>query len=284
MKHTSARNVIERAFGVLKGRCTILRGKPYYSIEVQCRTILACCLLHNLINRDMATFDIVDDIDEVDSTHATCAIDDIHYIETSNEWTQWKDDLAEEMFSEWELRNHMASSSRLPKHNWTKEEEAGLIECLMELVNVGGSRSDNGTFRLRYLNQLARMMAFKINSNVHASTIDNQIKLLKRMFHAIAEMRGLTCCGFGWNDEQKCIVVEKEVFDNWVKSHPAAKGLLNKSFPHYDEWSYVFGKDRATEGRAESFADVGQTIMLGTRHLPLTLRRIRTSNLCTVKD
>ncbi|KAL4011416.1 hypothetical protein IC575_028474 [Cucumis melo] len=77
------------------------------------------------------------------------------------------------------------------------------------------------------------------------------------MFHAIAEMCGPTCSRFGWNDEQKCIVAEKEVFDNWVKSHPAAKGLLNKSFPHYDELSYVFGKDRATGGQAESFADIG---------------------------
>ncbi|KAA0065651.1 retrotransposon protein [Cucumis melo var. makuwa] len=62
---------------------------------------------------------------------------------------------------------------------------------------------------------------------------------------------------FRWNDEQKCIVAEKEVFDNWVKSHPVAKGLLNKSFPHYDELSYMFGKDRATGVRAETFADVG---------------------------
>ncbi|KAA0048374.1 retrotransposon protein [Cucumis melo var. makuwa] len=117
---------------------------------------------------------------------------------------------------------------------------------------------DNGTFQPGYLNQLARMMAFKIPcSNVHASTIDSRIKLLKRMFHAIGEMRGPTCSGFGWNDEQKCIVAEKEVFDDWVRSHPAAKGLLNKSFPHYDELSYVFSKDHATGGRAESFADVG---------------------------
>ncbi|TYK08812.1 retrotransposon protein [Cucumis melo var. makuwa] len=111
MKHSSARNVIERAFGVLKE----------------------------------------DDIDEVYSTDATTAADDIHYIETSNEWTRWKDDLAEEMFSDWDLRNHMPSSSRLPKHNWTKKEEAGLVKYLMELVNAGGWRSDNGTFRPGYL-------------------------------------------------------------------------------------------------------------------------------------
>ncbi|KAA0055632.1 retrotransposon protein [Cucumis melo var. makuwa] len=49
MKHSSVRNVIERAFGVLK--------------------------------------------------------EDIQYIETTNEWSQWRDDLAESMFTEWQLRN-----------------------------------------------------------------------------------------------------------------------------------------------------------------------------------
>ncbi|KAL0541693.1 hypothetical protein IC582_021748 [Cucumis melo] len=105
MKHSSARNVIERAFGVLKGRWTILRGTSYYPIEVQYRTILTCCLLYNLINREMTNFDIEDNIDEVDSTHATTAADEIHYIEMSNEWSKWRDDLAEEMFTDWELRN-----------------------------------------------------------------------------------------------------------------------------------------------------------------------------------
>ncbi|KAA0037854.1 retrotransposon protein [Cucumis melo var. makuwa] len=158
----------------------------------------------------------------------------------------------------------MASSSRLPKHNWTKEEEAGFVECLMELVNADRWRFDNETFRPGYLNQLARMMTFKIpSSNVHASMIDSRIKLLKRMFHALAEMRGPTCIGFGWNDEQKCIVAEKEVFDDWVKSHPVAKGLLNKLFPHYDELLYVFGKDRVMEGRTETFTNVGSNDLAG---------------------
>uniref|UniRef100_A0A9I9EHQ6 Retrotransposon protein n=1 Tax=Cucumis melo TaxID=3656 RepID=A0A9I9EHQ6_CUCME len=89
------------------------------------------------------------------------------------------------------------------------------------------------------------MMTFKIpGCNIHTSTIDSRIKLMKRMFHALAEM-----CDPMWS--------EKEVFDDWVKSHLAAKGLLNKSFVHYDELSYVFGKDRATGGRTECFADIG---------------------------
>ncbi|TYK00689.1 retrotransposon protein [Cucumis melo var. makuwa] len=89
MKHSSASNVIEHAFSVLKGRWVILCGKSYYLLQVQCRTILACCLLHNLINREMTYCDNVDDVDEGDSTYATTtASEDINYIKTTNEWFQ----------------------------------------------------------------------------------------------------------------------------------------------------------------------------------------------------
>ncbi|KAL4035952.1 hypothetical protein IC575_004666 [Cucumis melo] len=88
MKHSSARNVIEHAFGVLKGRWAVLRGKSYYPLQVQFHTILACCLLHNLINREMTYCDDTYDLDKGDSASATTtASEDIHYIETTNEWS-----------------------------------------------------------------------------------------------------------------------------------------------------------------------------------------------------
>ncbi|TYK19823.1 putative nuclease HARBI1 [Cucumis melo var. makuwa] len=90
MKHSSARNVIEGAFGLLKGRWAILHEKSYYPVEVQCPTIMACCLLHNLINREMTYIDELDDEDDGDSTHATTSGDDITYIEPSNKWTEWR--------------------------------------------------------------------------------------------------------------------------------------------------------------------------------------------------
>ncbi|KAA0031725.1 retrotransposon protein [Cucumis melo var. makuwa] len=76
----------------------------------------------------------VNDVDEGDSTYSTTtASEDIQYIETTNEWSQWRDKLVESMFTDWQ----MSTSNRAPRHVWTKEEEEGtLVECLMELVTI----------------------------------------------------------------------------------------------------------------------------------------------------
>lgn len=103
MKHSSARNVIERAFGLLKGRWAILRGKSYYPVKIQSRMIIACCLIHNLIRREMPV-DPSEEEEEVGDTHSnTFDMDDdrITHIESSNEWTSWRDNLAIEMFEDW---------------------------------------------------------------------------------------------------------------------------------------------------------------------------------------
>ena len=48
-----------------------------------------------------------------------------------------------------------------------------------------------------------------------------------------------------------------------MQTHPAAKGLLNRSFLFYDELFYVFGKDRAIGARAKSFDNVESNISFG---------------------
>ncbi|XP_062103796.1 uncharacterized protein LOC133814909 [Humulus lupulus] len=68
-------------------------------------------------------------------------------------------------------------------------------------------------------------------------------------------MLGPSTSGFGWNGELKCVVVEKSVFDEWIKSHPNAKGIRNRPFPHYEDLVTVFGKDRANGQGAMGFSE-----------------------------
>ncbi|KAJ4771493.1 nuclease [Rhynchospora pubera] len=55
LRHASLRNAIERAFGVLKKKFPIIgnANQLFYSVEVQKKIIVACCVLHNyLIDQD----------------------------------------------------------------------------------------------------------------------------------------------------------------------------------------------------------------------------------------
>ncbi|XP_073298704.1 uncharacterized protein [Primulina huaijiensis] len=52
-RHSQARNIIERAFGLLKKRWAILRSPSFYPLAVQNQIILACILLHNFIRNQM---------------------------------------------------------------------------------------------------------------------------------------------------------------------------------------------------------------------------------------
>lgn len=105
MKHCLARNVIERCFGLLKGRWAILRTKSFYPVKIQCRIITACCLLHNHIRREMLIDPLENELSEVTSGQGLDG-DVIRYVETSDIWSTWRDDLAKEMFNKWRGARH----------------------------------------------------------------------------------------------------------------------------------------------------------------------------------
>ncbi|XVF50461.1 hypothetical protein PTKIN_Ptkin04bG0102900 [Pterospermum kingtungense] len=50
-RHASLRNIIERAFGVVKKRFPIIASgtEPCYSLETMTEIVLACCILHNFL-------------------------------------------------------------------------------------------------------------------------------------------------------------------------------------------------------------------------------------------
>ena len=86
MKHSSAHNVIERCFGLLKERQGILRSPTFSNIKTQMHIIFVCCMLHNFIRREMPFGEIeIEIIDELtpDIDFDSAVID---IIEPSNEW------------------------------------------------------------------------------------------------------------------------------------------------------------------------------------------------------
>ncbi|KAL8551713.1 hypothetical protein ACS0TY_000693 [Phlomoides rotata] len=107
MKHTRARNVIERTFGLLKMRWAILRSPSWYPIKTTNKIIVTCCLLHNYIRREMDVDPLEGGLDDYMNTQmdAELVVDDdvIENLESSTEWNTWRDTMAQNMFNEWNL-------------------------------------------------------------------------------------------------------------------------------------------------------------------------------------
>ena len=84
MKHSTSRNVIERCFGLLKLCWDILRSPCFYLVKTPCKIILACCLLHNLIRREMPVNPLEQELDAQDYQVVG---EPITIIEPSDKWS-----------------------------------------------------------------------------------------------------------------------------------------------------------------------------------------------------
>lgn len=99
LKHSCARRVIDKAFGLLKMRWEVLKSNSYYSIKVQNRIIMACVLLHNFIRTEMPEDPLEQNVEEnmdTNEEYMNFAFDSEPQV-----WASWRDDFANSMFNEW---------------------------------------------------------------------------------------------------------------------------------------------------------------------------------------
>ncbi|CAN1133047.1 Protein ALP1-like, partial [Linum perenne] len=103
-KHVKVRNVIEKAFGVLKMRWAILRDTSWFSPEVMMSIVNACILLHNFIKREQGAdiFERMYGTNHVE-TEPSFPIDEVEdiisFIQPSPEWSQFRINKAQEMWA-----------------------------------------------------------------------------------------------------------------------------------------------------------------------------------------
>ncbi|KAF3443069.1 hypothetical protein FNV43_RR16990 [Rhamnella rubrinervis] len=141
----------------------------------------------------------------------------------------------------WAILRRMGS-----RRVWTREEEETLLDILDDVV-ARGQCCDMGSFKVGTMTMIERSLAQKcpesgLKINPH---IESKLKKWKKQYGIIYDI--LSKSGFGWNDTLKCVEVDSnEAWKANVESNKQAEGWRGKSFPIYDRFLNIFGKDRAT--------------------------------------
>ncbi|KAI9070865.1 hypothetical protein K1719_047171 [Acacia pycnantha] len=138
---------------------------------------------------------------------------------------------------------------------WSTEEDKVLVDCLVALKVDQKYMADNG-FKSGFANALQSMMEEKLlGCGIKAPPhITSRIKTLKKLWQPL--MTWYTGERFElWCDPHtKCVTADKDVWDEYVKSHSRAAQFRTKSFPNFESLSMVWGKDRGSSDEVLLFS------------------------------
>ncbi|CAI9089246.1 OLC1v1023783C1 [Oldenlandia corymbosa var. corymbosa] len=159
----------------------------------------------------------------------------------------------------------MSRRGKGTNHVWTAEEDAKLIECMLELKQGGRFNGENGNgLRKGYQEELERMLREKLPEHglKEKPHIESRCKTMKKQYYMIYEVRNNgQLSGFGWDDQKKCVTASADVWDDYLRANPECTFMRNKSFVYYDELTIIWGQDRANGNNAEAPADMVEEIV-----------------------
>ncbi|CAN0921015.1 hypothetical protein LINGRAHAP2_LOCUS32382 [Linum grandiflorum] len=140
---------------------------------------------------------------------------------------------------------------------WTKHEENTLMGILVALHDCGQLR--NGALVGCTYNELGKRLKAVLPETRHdAGTVRTKFRSFKAKFTAQLEL--LNVSGMGWDDALGCCMCDSDMWDGWVKGHPAVKGLWKTKLAHWDELCKIFEFNRADGTKAMTANDAASVL------------------------
>lgn len=105
--------------------------------------------------------------------------------------------------------------------NWTKIEDTKLVEAMVDAVNSGLYKADNG-FKIGFVTNLEQALNVSLpDSKILAKPhIESRLKTLKRDWQTVYDMlHGNNTSGFGYDSSNKCVTAEESVWEAYLQVH-----------------------------------------------------------------
>ncbi|KAG6421362.1 hypothetical protein SASPL_117913 [Salvia splendens] len=147
---------------------------------------------------------------------------------------------------------------------WTRKEEDILAATMLELTTTGW-KSDNG-FRAGYLSKIedslrAEFPNTDLKGNPH---INSKIGSWKKSYGLLRSILSRT--GVGWNHHgDHKFDCSDEQWEQIVQADKDTKYMRNKSWPLWETWKTIFGKDRASGLAAEEVGAAAKSVRAQVR-------------------
>ncbi|XP_057767710.1 uncharacterized protein At2g29880-like isoform X2 [Salvia miltiorrhiza] len=143
-----------------------------------------------------------------------------------------------------------ASKPDKTRRSWTPREEEMLLASLKELV-AQGWKADNG-FRAGYLLKLEESMRKEfVGTDIKGMPhINSKLSAWKKSYNSL--LMALNVSGVGFNAKGTFMLdCDNDQWETIVKKDSNATKMRFKSWPMFEDWKEVFGKDRANGSNAE---------------------------------
>ncbi|KAG6433261.1 hypothetical protein SASPL_104869 [Salvia splendens] len=129
------------------------------------------------------------------------------------------------------------------RRSWTAREEEILVSIMKDLVTHGW-KSDNG-FRGGYLQRIEEALnrEFPRCGLRVASHINSKISQWRKSYSSLSAILGRSGVGFNMNGDFK-LDCDDDQWEQIVKRDANARGMRHRSWPLWDDWKVLFGKDR----------------------------------------
>ncbi|PPD99794.1 hypothetical protein GOBAR_DD03200 [Gossypium barbadense] len=269
MKHASARNIIERCFGLLKLRWGILRSPSFYLINMS-------GVPQSHASSQASRGSKRKWVPEEDAALVSCMVD-LHNVGTFNADTEFKASYLNELEKmlekalpramlkakpniesrirclkrEWSVVYDMLNGQNNSGFGWDEHRQLVVAEdAVWESYVKLFERAE------KMLEKALPRAMLKAKPN-----IESRIRCLKREWSVVYDMlNGQNNSGFGWDEHRQLVVAEDAVWESYVKSHKEASHFRHRSFPYYNQLTAIYARDRATGKDAQTAADVLEEI------------------------
>ncbi|KAG6527993.1 hypothetical protein ZIOFF_010130 [Zingiber officinale] len=228
LRYASLCNAIERAFGVLKKRFSIIASgtEPHYEINIRTDSILACCILHNFLMGVDPDERLISEVDHKLSVN----YDNEVLVEMSSTVEQVKKDMIK----------------------WTDEMDKIFIDVMLDR-QVNGNRVGS-TFTSTAYKEMVVICHEKTKISLTKDHLKNRMKTLKTNFNSCYDLFK-NASGVQWHAESKRFEAEEEVWKQLIDANPSIKKWRYTPAPHYEKLFELFAYDISNGQGASTAAE-----------------------------